>query len=100
MVPKRDSGSTTDMYSHQLSGFQLSNNAFYKNDVIRHSNVLPSYNFRKLEVHKMFSFSVYHEAIPLFGIKIRYVATIMEKINGQTPKNGVVFDTTSNVQPI
>ena len=26
--------------------------------------------------------------------------TIMEKINGQTPKNGVVFDTTSNVQPI
>ena len=27
-------------------------------------------------------------------------ATIMEKINGQTPKNGVVFDTTSNVQPI
>ena len=22
----------------------------------------------------------------------------MEKINGQTPKNGVVFDTTSNVQ--
>ena len=30
----------------------------------------------------------------------KYVATIMEKINGQTPKNGVVFDTTSNVQPI
>ena len=27
-------------------------------------------------------------------------ATIMEKINGQTPKNGVVLDTTSNVQPI
>ena len=26
--------------------------------------------------------------------------TIMEKINGQTAKNGVVLDTTSNVQPI
>ena len=26
--------------------------------------------------------------------------TIMEKINGQTAKNGVVIDTTSNVQPI
>ena len=26
--------------------------------------------------------------------------TIMEKINGQTPKNGAVLDTTSNVQPI
>ena len=29
-----------------------------------------------------------------------YTPTIMEKINGQTPKKGVVFDTTSNVQPI
>ena len=28
------------------------------------------------------------------------LATIMEKINGQTAKNGVVLDTTSNVQPI
>ena len=31
---------------------------------------------------------------------IIFQPTIMEKINGQTPKNGVVFDTTSNVQPI
>ena len=30
----------------------------------------------------------------------KLLPTIMEKINGQTPKNGVVFDTTSNVQPI
>ena len=29
-----------------------------------------------------------------------FYSTIMEKMNGQTPKNGVVFDTTSNVQPI
>ena len=27
-------------------------------------------------------------------------STIREKINGQTAKNGVVLDTTSNVQPI
>ena len=33
-------------------------------------------------------------------ISILLNSTIMEKINGQTPKNGVVFDTTSNVQPI
>ena len=31
--------------------------------------------------------------------KKRLAATIMEKINGQTAKIGVVLDTTSNVQP-
>ena len=29
-----------------------------------------------------------------------FMSTIREKINGQTAKNGVVLDTTSNVQPI
>ena len=36
----------------------------------------------------------------IFGGQNDQRPTIMEKINGQTPKNGVVFDTTSNVQPI
>ena len=36
----------------------------------------------------------------IIAIHTPSLATIMEKINGQTAKIGVVLDTTSNVQPI